>query len=492
MDIAVHGGRKKAMTSSADLAARGFAWTFLSQSIRIGCQVLGVVLLSRLLPASDFGLLAMASAVTGFTSLFRDFGTTTAVIQRPTVPASLLDAVFWFNVGLGVCLASTLVLLSPVVVSFFSEPRLYEVIWLLALAFPLEASGLVHQALFERASNFKPVAIVESVAALFGLGIAFWSAWLGWGVFSLVAQTLVSVAIATTGLWLMSGWRPGIKGSVAELRGLWNFSGNLVGFNVLNYFARTADNILIGRFSGATDLGFYTMAYRAMLWPLQNLSAVVGRALFPVLSRMQDEPERLAQTYIKATAAIILLSAPLMLGLFVLREPVVRTILGEQWMPVADMLAWLAPIGLLQSLGTTVGYLYLAMGRTDLMFRWGIFGCTFIVLAFAIGIHWGTLGLLIGYLIATCVLFLPSLVVPLRLVKLSVFTLLHSSFPSLLTALGMAFIVAMTDQMWGGLMNLPTIRLGILFGEGILIYGLFTFLFQRGFAIELLQTFRRV
>jgi O-antigen/teichoic acid export membrane protein len=229
-----------------------------------------------------------------------------------------------------------------------------------------------------------------------------------------------------------------------------------------------------------------------MLWPLQNLSAVVGRALFPVLSRMQDEPERLAQTYIKATAAIILLSAPLMLGLFVLREPVVRTILGEQWMPVADMLAWLAPIGLLQSLGTTVGYLYLAMGRTDLMFRWGIFGCTFIVLAFAIGIHWGTLGLLIGYLIATCVLFLPSLVVPLRLVKLSVFTLLHSSFPSLLTALGMAFIVAMTDQMWGGLMNLPTIRLGILFGEGILIYGLFTFLFQRGFAIELLQTFRRV
>lgn len=480
------------MTSSADLAARGFAWTFLSQTIRICCQVLGVVLLARLLPASDFGLLAMATAVTGFTSLFRDFGTTTAVIQRSTVPASLLDSVFWFNVGLGGCLASALVLLSPAVVSFFSEPRLYEVIWLLALAFPLEASGLVHQALFERASNFKPVAIVESVAALCGLCIAIWSAWQGWGVFSLVAQTLVSAAVATIGLWLMSAWRPGAKGSLAELGGLWHFSGNLVGFNVLNYFARTADNILIGRFSGASDLGFYTMAYRAMLWPLQNLSAVVGRALFPVLSRMQDEPERLARTYIKATAAIVLLSAPLMLGLFVLREPIVRAVLGEQWMPVADMLAWLAPIGLLQSLGTTVGYLYMAMGRTDLMFRWGVFGCTFTVLAFAVGIQWGTHGLLIAYLLATCVLFFPSLTVPLKLVKVSVFTLLHRSFPSLLTAVGMAVVVAFTNQMWGGLPNLPAIRLGFLFGECVLVYGLLTFLFQRSFAFELLQTIRRV
>ena len=80
----------------------------------------------------------------------------------------------------------------------------------------------------------------------------------------------------------------------------------------------------------------------------------------------------------------------------------------------------------------------------------------------------------------------------LKLVKLSVFRLLRRSFPSLLTAVGMALIIALTNQMWGGLMHLPAIRLGILFGEGVLVYGLFTFLFQRGFAIELLQTFRRV
>jgi PST family polysaccharide transporter len=491
MDFDVHGGCKETMRPASDLAARGFIWTFISQSIRIGCLVLGIVVLSRLLPASDFGLLAMASAVTGFISLFRDFGTTAAVIQRAELTPSMLNSIFWFNLGLGVCLASTLLLLSPVVVIFFSEPRLYEVVWLLALAFPLEASGLVHQALLERASNFKPIALIESVAALIGLGVAIGSAWSGLGVFSLVAQTLMSVAVSTAGLWLVSAWRPGASGSFAELKGLWAFSGNLVGFNVLNYFARSADSILIGRYVGAADLGFYTMAYRAMLWPLQNLSSVVGRALHPVLSRMQTNPERLAQAYLKATAAIVLVSAPLMLGLFVLREPFVRAVLGEQWMPVADMLVWLAPVGLLQSLGTTVGFLYLATGRTDLMFRWGIFACAAIVVALAIGIQSGIKGLLIGYLVVNCILFFPSLMVPLKLIELNVFKLLNNLFPSVVAAAAMAFIVSLTDNMWGGLMDFPGIRLGLLVGEGALIYGIFTFLFQRSFLLELLWILRR-
>ena len=480
------------MKSATNLATRGFFWTFISQSVRVGCMVLGVVVLSRLLPASDFGLLAMASAVTGFTSLFRDLGTTAAVIQRAGLTPHMLNSIFLFNLALGVCLALTLIILSPWGVVFFSEPRLYEPIWLLALVFLVEASGLVHQALLERASNFKPIALIESMAALVGLAVAIGSAWSGWGVFSLVAQTLISAAISTTGLWFVSPWRPRASGSLTELRGLWTFSGNLVGFNVLNYFARRADSILIGRYVGAADLGFYTMAYRAMLWPLQNLSAVVSRALLPVLSRMQTDPERLAQAYLKATAAIVLVSAPLMFGLFVLREPLVMTVLGVQWIPLANMMVWLAPIGLLQSLGTTVGFLYLATGRTDLLFRWGVFGCTVVIIALAIGIQSGINGLLIGYLIVNCILFLPSLMVPLRIVNLRVFTLLINVLPSVVAAAAMALVVALTDNICGLLLDFPGIRLSLLVGEGVLIYGILTFLFQRSFLRELLWTLRRI
>lgn len=479
------------MKSASGLAASGLVWSTFSQAVRIICQVLGVVFLTRLLHASDFGVVAMASAVTGFTLLFRDFGTTAAVIQRPVLTPRLLDSVFWFNIGLGLCLASALALLSPAAVWFFSEPRLYEVIWLLALAFPLDASGRVHQALLERVSDFRPIAQIESLAALLGLGSAVWSAWWGWGVFSLVTQTLVSAAVTAAGLWIMSSWRPGRRGACAELKGLWAFSGNLVGFNVLNYLARSADSILIGRFLGAIDLGYYNIAYRVMLWPLQNFSGVVGRALFPVFSRMQADPERLAAAYLRVTTAIVLLSAPLMLGLFVLRDPFVITVLGDQWMPVADLLAWLAPIGLLQSLGTTVGTLYLATGRTDLLFRWSIFACSTIVLAFFVGIQWGLKGLVIGYFVANVILFLPSLMIALKLVNLKVSGVLHNLKPSLLAALAMALLVAFTDRTWGGFAGFPIIRFGVLVALGILSYGLLSYFFQRRLLLDLVLTLRR-
>ena len=468
-------------------AASGFVWSALSQAVRLGSQVLGLIILAHQLPASDFGVITMASMVTGFALLFRDFGTTAAVIQRPDLTPQLLDSVFLFNISIGLCLAVVLVLLSPMLAVFFSEPRLREVLWLLALTFPLGALGLVHQALLERISSFKPVALIESLAALLGLGSAVWAAWSGWGVYSLVMQTLMSAAVTSGGLWFLSSWRPGRNGSLVEIRGLMGFSGNLVGFNVFNYFARNVDNMLIGRFLGVTELGYYSMAYRLMLWPLQNISSVVGRALFPVFSRMQADPERLAGAYLRATAAITLISAPLMLGLFVLREPFVVTVLGSQWMPVADLLAWFAPIGLLQSVGTTVGTLYLATGRTDLMFRWGIFAGTVAIVAFAVGIEWGLQGLVFGYAIAMAILFLPSLMIPLRLVRLRVSRVLVNLLPSVLAAVAIALVIALANRMWGRFMDFQIFRLGVLVALGVLSYGVLSYFLQR----ELLQDIAR-
>jgi len=144
---------KEIMRSAAGSAASGVIWSFLSQAVRLGSQVIGVMILARLLPASDFGLIAMASVVTGFAIMFRDFGTTAAVIQRPELTNPLLDSVFLFNIAMGLGLAVLVALFSPVVAWFFSEPRLLWVLLLLSLVFPLGALGLVQQALLERVSS---------------------------------------------------------------------------------------------------------------------------------------------------------------------------------------------------------------------------------------------------------------------------------------------------------------------------------------------------
>lgn len=467
------------MSGMRQQAASGLKWTTISQASRLGTQLLGVLILARLLPASDYGLIAMAAVVTGFASLFRDFGTAAAIIQKPDPSPQLLDSVFWLNVAFGVGLAVMLGLLAPLIAMGFAEPRLKEVLWILLLTFPIASLGAVHQALLEKASSFSPLAMVESTAAFIGLAGAVWAAWAGWGVFSLVLQAVLSAFLTTAGLWMVSRWRPVLRWDAGEIRGVMGFSGNLVGFNVFNYFIRNADNLLIGRFLGATDLGYYSMAYRLMLWPLQNISSVVSRALFPVFSRLQAEQGRLAGAYIRVAAAIALITAPLMFGFFVLREPFVAVALGDRWQPVADVLVWLVPVGLLQSIGTTVGTLYYATGRTDVMFKWGIAAGLLVIPAFAIGLQWGITGVAAAYAVASFLLFYPGLAIPFRLVDLRVGDVLMRIMPSILAAIVMALVVAALAAVWPGDTDNQLRRLILLVVVGIVTYGGLSLLTQR-------------
>jgi O-antigen/teichoic acid export membrane protein len=468
-------------------AASGIKWTTVSQINRLAAQLLGVLILARLLPPADFGLMAIAAVVTGFISLFRDFGTAAAIIQKPDPSPQLLDSVFWLNVAFGTGLAVILGLFAPLVALGFAELRLKEVLWVLALTLPIVSLGAVHQALLEKASRFRPLAIIETVAAFIGLAGAIWAALSGAGVFSLVLQTLLVAFVTTAGLWMVSQWKPVFRWKAHEIRSVMGFSNNLVGFNIFNYFIRNVDNLLIGRFLGVSELGYYSMAYRLMLWPLQNISAVVGRALFPVFSRLQADHGRLAGAYVRATAAITLVTAPLMFGIFVLREPFIAVALGEHWQPVVDVLAWLVPVGLLQSIGTSVGALYLATGRTDVMFKWGVAAGLLVIPAFIIGLQWGVAGVAAAYAIASLLLFWPSLAIPFRLVGLRVRVVLLRLVPSLATAVVMALVVAVLAAVWPPRADNQLLRLALLVVVGAVIYGSLSLITQRALLKDIIR-----
>jgi PST family polysaccharide transporter len=429
----------------------------------------------------------MAAMVTGFASLFRDFGTAAAIIQKPDPSPILIDSVFWLNVSFGMVLAGLLGLLAPFIAFGFAEPRLTEVLRILLFTFPIVSLGAVHQALLEKASHFRPLAIIESGAAFVGFVGAIWAAWSGWGVYSLVLQALLAAFFSTAGLWLVSQWRPVFRWETKEVLGVVVFSGNLVGFNVFNYFIRNADDMLIGRFLGASELGFYSMAYRLMLWPLQNISQVVGRVLFPALARLQADQNRLADAYIHATVAITFITAPLMFGFFVLHRPFVTVALGDRWLPVANVLAWLVPVGLLQSIGTTVGILYLATGRTDVMFKWGIGAGLLVIPAFYIGLQWGIVGVAIAYAIVSLLLFWPSLAIPFRWVGLKVSDVLLRLIPSIATAAIMAGVIEVLAVAWPANSNNQLLRLILLVVVGVVTYVGLSMLTQRALLKDVIR-----
>lgn len=410
-------------------AGKTVAWAGVSQAGRIGLQVLTLIVLSRLVPAQDFGAFALAGTITSLVFILRDMGTAAAVIQRQNVDDSLLSTVFWFNVVLGLGLGLIVAGTAPWVALAFAEPAVTGLLWALAVGYPIASSGAVHQALLERQQRFKGLAFIEVGAALAGLGTAVLAALADMGAYSLVVNQLTTTVVNTVGLWAVSRWRPSWHWSQAEFRGIHGYSGHLFGAQLLNYVSRNADAMLVGRFLGAQALGWYSMAYKLMLFPLHNLALVVARATFPQLSRHQADPERVAQGYFRSVRLISLLTFPLMSGLFVLREPFVETVLGVAWMPVADLLAWLCPVGLVQSITTTMGMVYMVTGRTKTMFRWGVFSTAATLAGMAIGIGDGYLGVARCYAVVNALLFLPTCYFALSQIGVSVWRLLKALLP---------------------------------------------------------------
>ena len=384
-------------------------WVSISQASRIVAQLVSITVLARVLPPQAYGLMAMAAVVTNFAYLFRDLGSGAALIQAPQVSPQLATTLHWSNVAFGVLIAIAVAGFSPLIAQIFREPELAPVLCLLALIFPLSSLGVVRQALLERESRFALIAAVEIAAAVVGLLVALALASLGAGVYSLVGQIVAATLVTTGALAWRSPFSPLLRWHWPEFKSIAGFSGNLSLFNVVLYLSRNADSAVIGRLLGSASLGVYSIAYRVMLFPVQNMSYVASRSLYPVMSRQQDDLAGMAALYLKTIGFIAFLTAPLMAGLFVLREPFVLTIFGTRWQAAIPVLAWLAPVGFLQSIVSTTGTVFMARGRTDLMLYLGILATVLQVGAFVIGSRWGIEGVAACYLLANVFNALPAL-----------------------------------------------------------------------------------
>ena len=389
-------------------------WIAVSRVVSVGIQLLSVMWLARLLTPTDYGVVAMALVVTNLATLVRDMGTGLALIQKEDLNEDTILTAFWFTLGLGAVLGIVVAGLAPLMALAFDAPAVTGVLWVLAVTFPLLGSTTVHQALLERNSRFPLLARIEAVSAVSGLSAAVSAAYLGAGPYSLALSSLTYAVVSSTQLWLASPLRPRWLWSRDELRGIRRFSDYLVGFNIINYFSRNADSMIIGRMLGADSLGLYSLAYKIMLFPLRNLTFVAARALYPVMSRQQAAPQEMAELYLRTLAVIAFVTAPMMAGLFVLRDLFIAVLLGSKWLAMSGVLAWLAPIGFIQSLTSTTGSVLMARGRTDVLFYLGVIGTIMVVTAFLIGAQWGVVGVAAGYCIQNVVEFIPVFYIVFR------------------------------------------------------------------------------
>ena len=462
-------------------------WVSASQVGRQVLQVGVTTVLARILVPEDFGLMSLTLLVVGVFALFRDLGTGVTIIRVPNLTMRMTSTLFWANVGLGVLAATGVAVMAPVLGVLFRAPQLVDIVTVSALMFTISSLSIVHQAVLERRMRFRLVAAVELVAASFGAATAIAAAVVGLGVWSLVAQVLVTAMVGTGMYWLVGDWRPTFEFSWGDLRSVGRFGLGVTGFNVFNYAARNADYALVGATLGSGPLGQYSLAYRVMLYPMQAVSAMIARATYPVYARLQADDAQLRHLYLRVVSMIGLAAFPLVFGVMATSGRLVAVAFGPRWTAAGDVLAVLAPVGLVQVIATTVGSLYQAKGRAGLMLKWGILSGSVTMLAFAIGLNWGIVGVAGSYLVVTLLLAYPGLAIPYRLIGLSVGEVIAAIARPAICGAAMYVAVAAASRITDEPSGSP-VALALLVAGGASLYILLSLVINRSAVRTLLQT----
>jgi O-antigen/teichoic acid export membrane protein len=380
---------------------RGLAWKAASLFFRQFSRIVVAVVLARLLIPEDYGVAAMVLAFSSLVFIFSDLALGAALVQRRELSEEDRSTVFWTSVAFGTLFTLLGLGLAGPLAAFFGEPEVRPLFAVFSLSFLVTALGTTQTALLNREMDFKRLELRMMTATLAGAGIGIALAVAGFGAWALIGQQLAVATVSTALLWAVSPWRPRLVFSLASLRSMGRFGGNVFGTRVLFYVNRYADNVLIGRVLGSSALGFYALAYNVMLAPLSRIAAPVQEVLFPAFSLMQNERRRIATMWIRVNRLVGAVTIPTMLGLVAVAPDFVTVVLGEKWQEATVVIQILAWVGLLQSLQRLNSSILQALDRTGTLLRYSIVVVVASVTAFVAGLHWGIVGVAAGYAISS-------------------------------------------------------------------------------------------
>lgn len=370
-------------------ALGGVKWTTVSMLIVTILQFAQLSILARLLDPADFGLMAVMMVVIGFSQAFQDMGISNAIIQRKNITHTQLSSLYWLNIASGIVLALIVLAISPLVASFYDDPRIIGLMSILSSVFILVAVGNQYRVLCQKELDFLTMETINVSAAIVSLAVAITLAVNGFGVLTLVVAMLTQAGLASA-LFLWVGLRryhkPALVYNHSELRGFYGFGLYQMGERSINYISANADKLLIGKLVGMNAIGFYNLAWQLIIFPLAKINPIVNKIAFPVYSKVQDDTAALNRYYTFNVKALSIVTMPLLAFLAFFSHEIVHLVFGEGWEATAELLPAFALIGILKALGNPGGAIILALGRADVGFWWNIIWATSIVIGLSIGL----------------------------------------------------------------------------------------------------------
>ncbi len=360
------------MTTSNSLrgkSTKGIFWSAIERFSLTAVQFVVQIILARLVSPHDYGAIAIVLVFLAVAQIFVDSGLTSALIQNKNRTERDLSTVFFTNLTVALLGYGLLFASAPWIARFYEMPQLQGITRVVSLTLVISALSAVHRTRLVIAVDFKTQTKASFVAVIISAIVGIGMAYRGFGVWALVAQTLVNASFNTLLLWILARWHPRERFCWASFHPMFKFGSKLLLANLLHTFYSNMAPLLIGKFFSPSVLGLYSRAQQFASFPPHVLSDTVSRVAFPVLSTIQDDDKRLRSIYYKYLRFCASLIIPTLLFLIVVSEPTIFLLLGEKWSGAAPLLQILCLGWMLEPIARVNLNLLYVKGRTDLVLR---------------------------------------------------------------------------------------------------------------------------
>jgi O-antigen/teichoic acid export membrane protein len=394
-------------------------WNYVSFGLNKLSVIVTITVLARVLGPNEFGVVGFATLAISYLSVLQGLGLNQALVQRRENIEEASDTVFSSNILLGMILTVVVYASAPFVAVFFHEPRVELLMRVLGICFTIDALGQTHVALLRRDLDFRRKLITDVGRAVIKGVVSVGLALLGYGVWSLVYGQLAGAAGAVVLAWMSNPWRPRIRINLLLLRSMMMFSLPLIAGDILSAITSNLDYTIIGRFLGDTALGLYTMAFRIPDLAITSIWSKLALVLFPAYSSIQHDMRLLTKGFLATIRYLQLVITPISLTIMILADPLVRVLLGPEWVDAIPILRLIAVSSLIHSIATNVGDIYKATGRPSILWKLSIFDLAVLAVCLAVGVHYGLIGVAVGHIIAALAVMALRLYVATRILDIT-------------------------------------------------------------------------
>ena len=311
----------------------GVFYTALAKYSGVVISLVVAGILARLLSPDDFGIVAVATVIIAFFNLLTDMGVSPAIVQHKSLTKDDLSDIFSFTIWTGIGISILFFASSWIIADYYQSDTLRILCQLLSVNLFFASATIVPGAMFYRNKEFKFIAIRSFVIQISAGAAAVTAALCGAGLYALIINPIVSSVLIFVISFQRYPQRLRFTLGLRVLRKIFSYSAYQFLFNVINYFSRNLDKLLIGKYMSMSDLGYYEKSYRLMMLPLQNITQVITPVMHPIFSDFQNDKGKLLSSYERIVRFLAFIGLPLSVLLFFTAEEVTLIIFGDQWMP---------------------------------------------------------------------------------------------------------------------------------------------------------------